>query len=486
MSVVPGDSQPFPADFALAFRAFIERAISQTPGAEPYFASRLNAHFATSALELPTVSDELPLYEHPNLQLAIDGYLSDDDRTAELLGVVSERASMMGLRLGDLASPARTGLGGEVARHGPVEYVNVQAGPDDVLPCVRCGLYLVDDAGTPLAVFLRPEDIRMGRGAITVEVMASTRAAAEDFLADLRGRMHRGDVYRGQVLAVDVRNPYGTVVVKFRRLAPTDRSDIVLPEGVLERVERHSVHFSAARDRLLASGQHLKRGLLLHGPPGTGKTLTAMYLAGQMPDRTVLVLTGRGLGVIETSCELARALAPATLILEDVDLVAEERTYQSTNTNAILFQLLNEMDGLADDADIMFILTTNRPELLEAALASRPGRVDEAIEIPLPDAACRARLFDVYARGLVFDGVNRDFLVEQTEGVAAAFIKELCRKAALLAATADGKDAHAGAITVSDAHFAHAMDDLLVSGGALTKALLGVSGRRDARPDECG
>ena len=67
--------------------------------------------------------------------------------------------------------------------------------------------------------------------------------------------------------------------------------------------------------------------------------------------------------------------------------MAEERTRQGTGTNAVLFELLNQMDGLGDDADVLFILTTNRPELLEPALASRPGRVDEAIEVPLPDAA---------------------------------------------------------------------------------------------------
>ena len=65
----------------------------------------------------------------------------------------------------------------------------------------------------------------------------------------------------------------------------------MLADGVLERVERHTVGFAAHRDRLLAAGRHLRRGLLLHGQPGTGKTLTAMYLAGRMGERTVVLLT---------------------------------------------------------------------------------------------------------------------------------------------------------------------------------------------------
>jgi cell division protease FtsH len=54
--------------------------------------------------------------------------------------------------------------------------------------------------------------------------------------------------------------------------------------------------------------------------------------------------------------------------------------------NPLLFELLNEMDGLSEDADVIFTLTTNRPDLLEPTLAARPGRVDQATEIPLPDA----------------------------------------------------------------------------------------------------
>ena len=95
------------------------------------------------------------------------------------------------------------------------------------------------------------------------------------------------------------------------------------------------------------------------------------------------------------------------------------------------------MDGLGDDADILFVLTTNRPDILEPALAARPGRIDQAIEVPLPDAECRIRLLSLYAHGLqVADGVlpaehndNSNFLVERTKGASAAFIRELVRKA---------------------------------------------------------
>ena len=66
----------------------------------------------------------------------------------------------------------------------------------------------------------------------------------------------------------------------------------------------------------------------------------------------------------------------------------------------MLNRLLNELDGLRERADVFFILTTNRPETLEPALASRPGRIDQAIEFPLPDERLRRRLIALYARSL--------------------------------------------------------------------------------------
>ena len=49
----------------------------------------------------------------------------------------------------------------------------------------------------------------------------------------------------------------------------------------------------------------------------------------------------------------------------------------------VLFELLNELEGLAEDTDLLVVLTTNRPDVVEPALAARPGRIDLALEVPL-------------------------------------------------------------------------------------------------------
>jgi ATP-dependent 26S proteasome regulatory subunit len=122
-----------------------------------------------------------------------------------------------------------------------------------------------------------------------------------------------------------------------------------------------------------------------------------------------------------------------------------------------------------NDADILFLLTTNRPDILEPALASRPGRIDQAIEVPLPDADCRRRLIELYGRGLTLQLEQPDRLIAKTEGASAAFIRELLRRAALFSADEMGDQA-----VVQDRHVDEALHELVVAGGELTKSLLGL------------
>jgi ATP-dependent 26S proteasome regulatory subunit len=300
--------------------------------------------------------------------------------------------------------------------------------------------------------------------------MAPDRSDAEDFLRELAIETERAPAFRGHVISLEL-DCYRQLSVVYHRLPQIHGEQVILPQAVLKRIDRHARGFVEQSDRLLKAGRHLKRGILLHGPPGTGKTLSAMYLASQMPGRTVMLLTGGGMSSVESSGAMARALAPATVILEDVDLIGTMREHQSVSANALLFELLNQMDGLAEDSDVLFVLTTNRPDVLEPALASRPGRIDQAIEIPLPDAECRRRLFDLYARGLDLKLDDLDAVIERTNGVSAAFIRELLRKAAMLAAEADGQG---DGLIVGQSHINQAIDELLIAGGPIMQRLLGV------------
>jgi hypothetical protein len=456
-----------PQDFGASFKGFLDQMSAAAPAEEPVFRRRLRDHFNSEPNELTILGEKFPAHDHANVYSALQAELLGDGSSVETIGVTSPHP-YMSVTLSMLAAPGKSGLmGGDGTVEGPVEYVNITLDDDRVVACVQSGLFLVKRVGERLAVLLTgPAREYHPQAQVAVGVMAPTRDEAEKFLAGLRTAMRKRNVYRGHILSLS-ETRMGSMEIKFHRLPGVPREHIILPQGLLDRIERQTVRFSELADKLVAAGRHLKRGILLHGAPGTGKTLTAMYVARAIQNRTVLLLTGRGQGMIEQSCAFARALQPAIVILEDVDLIAEERTRPGTGcTGPLLFELLNQMDGLADDADVLFLLTTNRPDLLEPALAARPGRVDQAIEIPLPDAQCRERLFELYSDKLKLGQINWKTFIDRTAGASAAFIREMMRKAALFAADESSE-------SVEDRHLDAAIHELVVEGGSLTQSLLG-------------
>lgn len=414
-------------------------------------------HLRVPIEQCPVVNEVFANYECPNIHLALE----------QVIGPQVARKPY-GVPCGaTLAELARSHFWSGYTV-GPPEFADLSVGVDERMACVSRGLFLVQDEQGEPVVLLLGEVQYSHPPQMQLEATAANREAAERLLRKISDIAKRGQAYRGKVFSLE-RDCYGGTVVQFHHLPAVTRDEIILPAELLERIERHSVSFSRHAERLRASGRHLKRGILLHGPPGTGKTLTAMYLAAQMEGRTVIIITGGGMNSIEAACHLARLLQPTTVILEDVDLIGTERENQSVGANALLFELLNQMDGLGDDCDVLFVLTTNRPDVLEPALAARPGRIDQALEVPLPDEECRRRLLELYGNGLKLQIDDLDQVVARLEGASAAFVRELLRKAALMAAEESSDEG----IEVCQRHLDEALSELVVAGGQLTQSLLG-------------
>ena len=121
---------------------------------------------------------------------------------------------------------------------------------------------------------------------------------------------------------------------------------------------------------------------------------------------------------------------------------------------------------------MLFNLTTNRPDQIEPALISRPGRIDQAIEFPLPDPEGRRKLARLHARGLKVPEDLFELIVRRTEGVSAACIKELMRRCAEFQIEATGDN------NLTELSVDAALDEMLLAGGMLNRRLLGGDGAK--------
>ena len=455
-------------------------------------AQRVTGHLGCELTAIVPVTERFPKWEHVNVQRGVDAYLAARQgemalHAPEWFGAPGAAVPPHENLLSLLSMPARAGgvriagprgirvMDAGAGGTGAASYGTAAIGPEENTEVVTFGLVATTAPdGAPVVIGVRDES-QFGPPFCAVEVLAAGRPAAAATRDEIGRLMRVHDVFRGQVLSFTESEHHGNELVSFLPRPAVTARDVVLPDGVLQSIEQHIIGVAEWSAELLGAGQHLKRGLLLHGPPGTGKTHTVRYLTGRLTDSTVILLTGRSIRFIDAAAALARRLQPSMVVLEDVDLVATDRDY-TPDGNPLLFSLLEAMDGVGADADVTFVLTTNRADILETALADRPGRVDLAIEIPRPDAACRERLFHVYIRDLATDA-DLDPVVAGTEGVTASFVKEMIRRTVLASLRAGESPP-----VLRDAHFATVLAEMNGERHALTRSLLGAGTNSGERP----
>jgi transitional endoplasmic reticulum ATPase len=179
-------------------------------------------------------------------------------------------------------------------------------------------------------------------------------------------------------------------------------------------------------------------GILLSGPPGTGKTTIARVLASESAASFFSVsaadIFAKWLGESEQRVkdlfERARARVPAIIFIDEIDAITEHRGEGDSGgdrvRNSVVNMFLAEMDGLDSSTRVFVIGATNRPELLDEALL-RPGRLGERIEIPLPDAAARKMMLELFSKKMrLSPSVDLEQLAARAEGASGALLKGLC------------------------------------------------------------
>ncbi|MEI2774537.1 MAG: ATP-binding protein [Tetrasphaera sp.] len=441
----------------------------QPVGSGWLLADELSEHLGGPAHEMAVLSEEIPNHRFVDFDIAAED-IASRDRLHRSVGVGGGEARYH-FNLPDMIQPPGVGHGAPLPL-AQVDYANVATGPDSERAAIACGVRLFRYADTPVALLHRKANPHRGRGQALLEVLCPDREVSARLLEELRETSLRRSVLRGQVVSLASSgyemSEEGLTFVPRPQLSA---DQVILPDGVLGQVEGHVVGIAEHAEELRKHGQHLKRGVLLFGPPGSGKTHTVRYLLSTTPRHTVVLLAGDTLRYVGLAAKIARAMQPAIVVLEDCDLIAEDRDI-NYGAKPLLFEVLDAMDGLDADADVTFLLTTNRVEAMERALAQRPGRVDLAVEIPLPDEAGRLALLRLYAPDGAFSDAILTATARRTEGTTASFSKELIRRAVLFAA-------HDG-VGPDDDHLVTATDGILADGERLSRVLLGVAGDDDA------
>jgi hypothetical protein len=429
--------------------------------------SMITEHVGCTLADMPNISTRFEHWEHVNLHLGVARYLALHSPDAEWFGISGAMHGHSDL-LDMLVMAERRGL----YQRGPVEYVTAATGPDSAQDIIQIGVVRTYSAdGVPVVLGMRGPVEHTPQPRCQLRVLAADPATATDVRAEVERLVREVDIYRDQVLTFDVSEYRGNELVSFLPRPELTAHHVVLPEGVLETIERHVVRNAARGELLRRHGQHLKRGVLLYGPPGTGKTHTVRYLLSRLTGATVVLLAGRALSrLLPLAVSVARRLQPAVLVLEDIDLVAEDRSHMPGASAPVLFDLLNRIDGVESDADVTFVLTTNRVEAVEKALSQRPGRVDLAVEIPKPDAEGRERLLRLYAESTDLDLPDAGGLVADTDGVTASFMRELVRRA--VSTQLDHVDG-ADRVPLDEQALRVALDELLDQSNRLTRSILG-------------
>lgn len=383
--------EPKESSFALGFKNRRRRRCSRWPD-KPYD-SEVSRFFAGTSYGLVTRRVEFPRYDLPQLERALDDCFPDWELVAE--GGDRDADS------GALWTPETVRI--EMSPRGwaecPLEATRFYELPDGT----RRVLSISNGRCERFRLFFVGRWSEFGR--------------MQDEMEALSRRIERPHYLQGEVI-----KPNGEVLTRFE---PRAWDDVVLAPAVQAAIEQNAVEVFRRREAFRKNGVPLKRGIILHGAPGTGKTLVGKVLAGLHLATFVYVTAAdmSGLERVRSIFELARRLSPTILFFEDIDLFADDRS--SYCSNAMLGEILAQLDGFETNDGLVFIATTNDLAAINPAIRERASRFDVVIHLELPSREARWKILRRHLPVTCGSDTLLGEAMYATDGLSGAQVREV-------------------------------------------------------------
>lgn len=310
------------------------------------------------------------------------------------------------------------------------------------------GNFFVRHRGTDVHLYVSLDLCYESMGCvITVMAAPGNQAAVEAFYADMQASLLANDIYYQKCMTF-VRGR-----LDFTAVTHNGWDDIVLKADVKQQIRDNTVSILEHNETLASLGMCPNRNVILISPPGMAKTTIFRAVSAEVDGKMSRIwCTGKSIERADDVTSLfqaARSLAPCIVFIEDMDLFGGDRTYGGENR--VLNEFLACLDGTTENSGVVVMASTNDVLSMDEALINRPGRFDEKIEIPLPDAQDRALMLASFFKKLSAmpdPSVTEDAwktVIDLTEGLTGAYLKDLA-KSTVVRAVAEGR-AGDGAVT---------------------------------------
>lgn len=214
-------------------------------------------------------------------------------------------------------------------------------------------------------------------------------------------------------------------------------ADVVGLEHVKEAVRGAIVYPFRYKDVYRAFKRGNGGGILLYGAPGTGKTMVARAIAGEIDADFTAVncsdIYSKWLGESQRNVkklfDRARRAERAVLFFDEFEALGGERNNDgnSGGTNAVVCELLAQIDGFCSDANstVLLIAATNRPWDIDSALL-RSGRFERHLYVGMPGEDERIEIVRKQMDGLPVDALCYEEIGRRTEGFSSADVAQAC------------------------------------------------------------